>query len=274
LNLKEACTATLNSVWAGTKNEEEAWRIAMLWCDHLGDKTPLKDITHARILGATGAMRAVMVSNGTMNRRVAVLSKVLHLAQDMGALDAVPKLPRWREAAPRERYLSPDEEDRLLESALLSVPTVYNGIIFLIQTGCRVGEMFALTSKDIDEHRAPLLWHVRAETTKTNKARVIPLTTEARQALRRQQQIHSHMPWGSALTRSQFNHAWEQVRKAAGLEDVRLHDLRHTFASRLVQRGVSIYTVQHLLGHTNVSTTMRYAHLDTATLEQALTLDS
>ncbi len=55
--------------------------------------------------------------------------------------------------------------------------------------------------------------------------------------------------------------AWNTARKAAGLSDVRMHDLRHTFASTLVNSGCSLYAVKELLGHSNIAVTQRYAHL-------------
>ncbi|MFN2269171.1 MAG: site-specific integrase, partial [Desulfonatronovibrio sp.] len=66
-----------------------------------------------------------------------------------------------------------------------------------------------------------------------------------------------------------FN-SWNQARKRAGLEDVRIHDLRHSFASFLVNGGRSIYEVGRLLGHTQIKTTMRYAHLSDETLMEAV----
>lgn len=63
--------------------------------------------------------------------------------------------------------------------------------------------------------------------------------------------------------------AWDTARKRAGLSDVRVHDLRHSFASLLVNAGRTLYEVQHILGHTQVKTTQRYAHLSQDTLREA-----
>ena len=62
---------------------------------------------------------------------------------------------------------------------------------------------------------------------------------------------------------------WDRIRKRADLEDVRLHDLRHSFASFLVNRGKNLYVVQQMLGHANPRTTQRYAHLSTDTLDES-----
>lgn len=69
-------------------------------------------------------------------------------------------------------------------------------------------------------------------------------------------------------------YAWDTARRRAGLSEVRLHDLRHTFASILINRGRSLYEVQKLLGHTQVKTTMRYAHLENETLLEASNVTS
>ncbi|MDO9433974.1 MAG: site-specific integrase [Hydrogenophaga sp.] len=71
-------------------------------------------------------------------------------------------------------------------------------------------------------------------------------------------------PWGN------LHHQWDAVRRRAGLDGVRMHDLRHSFASNLVNSGRSIYEVGRLLGHSQVKTTQRYAHLSDAVLMSAM----
>ena len=71
-----------------------------------------------------------------------------------------------------------------------------------------------------------------------------------------------------------FHWHWDRMRKRVGLGDVRMHDLRHSFASRLVNKGVSLYVVQNLLGHSSAAMTQRYAHLAKDTLKGAANLVS
>ena len=69
-----------------------------------------------------------------------------------------------------------------------------------------------------------------------------------------------------------MQHRWKKIRAQAGMPDLRLHDLRHSYASYLVNNGVSLYVVQELLGHSQPRTTQRYAHLPRSTLNEAANL--
>jgi site-specific recombinase XerD len=78
----------------------------------------------------------------------------------------------------------------------------------------------------------------------------------------------------TGLPLQHFHNTWDRIRTRAGLPDVRIHDLRHNFASLLINSGRSLYEVQKLLGHADISTTQRYAHLAQATLQEATELVS
>lgn len=80
-------------------------------------------------------------------------------------------------------------------------------------------------------------------------------------------QVFFKLKTGQAFTNI-FN-SWDKARERAGLKDVRMHDLRHSFASALVNNGLSIYDVKELLGHAFITTTQRYAHLSQDRLAQA-----
>jgi integrase len=146
---------------------------------------------------------------------------------------------------------------------------LYEIVAFLLLTGARRDEVLHATWGDFDLERGD--W--RIPVTKSGSARHVPLNDGA---LRLLDQIRgksgSEYVFGNPDTGSYYRHifsAWDTARKHAGLPDVRLHDLRHTFASLLVNSGRNLYEVQKLLGHTQVKTTQRYAHLTRETLVEA-----
>ena len=127
-------------------------------------------------------------------------------------------------------------------------------------TGCRRNEILTLRWEDVD------LKHdeIRLRDAKTG-ARAVPLSPTARQVLASQPRQPDN-PWvifgrGPGARLSNLNATWGLVRKKAGLEDVRIHDLRHSFASRALSLGESLPMIGRLLGHRKVQTTARYAHL-------------
>ena len=260
--------------WRGTANEDEATRIRLLWFDALGVNTPCSTVGRQAVRAVLEEWSSSGLAGATLNRRVAVLSRILTTARDLGYCDKMTLLPRWKEKSGAELYMTPTQEEALFEQEM--PPSLRNGIVFLLETGCRVGEMFSVARSDIVGTLAKPVWMLRGCHTKTGESRTLPLTQAAWNAFQQQQRKFLSdpdvQPWKATLSRSQFSHAWRKAREQAGLPNLRLHDLRHTFASRLVQRGVSLYVVQRLLGHSNAETTTRYAHLDTAALSQALNI--
>ena len=165
-----------------------------------------------------------------------------------------------------ERFLSEREFVRLgtvldeLEAKGKISATAAAGLRLLMLTGCRRNEVLTLRWEDVDlEHD-----ELRLRDAKTG-ARAVPLSPTARQvlaALPRQ----PDSPWvisgrGPGVRLSNLNAPWEVVRKKAGLNDVRIHDLRHSYASRALSLGESLPMIGKLLGHRKVQTTARYAHL-------------
>lgn len=132
-----------------------------------------------------------------------------------------------------------------------------------LNTGLRRGEAFGLTWAAVNMEKKQIT--VRASTSKSDKARVIPLNAEALQVLQAvRPPIAKGLVFASPVTGERLTNikkAWAGLVEAAKLEDFRWHDLRHTFASHLVQRGVSLFAVQQLLGHGSSVMTQRYAHL-------------
>ena len=133
----------------------------------------------------------------------------------------------------------------------------------------RRGELLNLRWSDVNSDQLI----VQGGTAKSRQSRIIPLNVES---LRIFKKWESHSEWvfpgqgESPLTH--FKRSWASVKKAAKLPGLRFHDLRHTFATRLLERGVHIKTVKELLGHRDISTTSKYLHATDETKKKAVEL--
>jgi integrase len=165
-----------------------------------------------------------------------------------------------------ERYLTQAQMQTLMQEVSKSEIQMREHIVlFSIYTGARKREVLDAKWQDIDW--ALKSW--RIPKTKSGKIRHIPLSTGAMQLLEKLRRavvtpdplayIFASPKTGKAYV--SFYYSWDAARKRAGLPDLRVHDLRHSFASFLVNAGRSLYEVQELLGHADIRTTSRYAHL-------------
>ncbi|WP_080400507.1 MULTISPECIES: tyrosine-type recombinase/integrase [Burkholderia cepacia complex] len=171
--------------------------------------------------------------------------------------------------AARVRWISRQDADALVSCAsrFARRPHLPNFIRLALHTGCRKNELLKLEWSRVDFERAVL--SLEPGDTKNGKRRVVPLNDEAMAALRDQREwvrvTVPRSPWvfavasGDRMTTIQKGFRAACVR--AGIDDFRVHDLRHTFASWLVMAGVSLYVVKDLLGHSSITVTERYAHL-------------
>jgi integrase len=172
----------------------------------------------------------------------------------------------------RERYLSPDEIVRL--SAALdaySDQQTADIVRVLLLTGARVGEVVRARWADLDLEIGR--WTKPSAHTKQKKAHVLPLSEAAVQLLRKiRADVPADCPWVFPTAdghRLAIKNGWASICKAAGIENARVHDLRHTYASVMVSRNYSLPIIGRLLGHTVPSTTARYAHLADDPLRRA-----
>jgi integrase len=201
------------------------------------------------------------------NRTLGVLSKMFNLAEIWGlrpdGSNPCRHVPKYREVK-RERFLSQIELQRLgqvlseAEHDGSETPYVVAAFRLLLLTGCRLGEIQTLQWQFITGDGMEL------PDTKTG-ARRIPLPQAARAVLSALPRLPGNpyviagkMPGKYA---TDLQHPWRRIRARAGLTGVRIHDLRHTYASNAVSSGMPIQMVGRLLGHTQLQTTMRYAHL-------------
>ena len=195
----------------------------------------------------------------------------MNFAIACGYIDANPMRGIRRNRRPAlTRFLSREEIGRLHKA--LDRQTRKGGweqadiIRLLLLTGCRKGEIVRLRWSEVDGDRLVLA------DGKTGP-RTLPLNTQARRILERQPRDGSSFvfpsPRDPSRPRSRNLALWYRVRREAGIEDVRLHDLRHTHASHAVMNGVPVPVVSRLLGHSNVRMTLRYAHLGDRDIEAA-----
>jgi integrase len=176
----------------------------------------------------------------------------------------------------RERFLSPQELQRLGQALTVAevseTETIYAVAAFriLLLTGCRLSEIQTLEWRHVDllakELRLPDS-KTGAKTVHLGEAAVALL--EALPRVTGNQFVIAGKKENTHLT--DLQHPWRRIRKAAALEDVRIHDLRHTFASGGLLVGEGLAMIGKLLGHTQVQTTARYAHLASDPVKQAAT---
>ena len=126
-------------------------------------------------------------------------------------------------------------------------------------TGARSGEITSIQWDHVDWQRRL----IRLPDSKNNEPRTIHLSDSAMEVLRNIPHVGPFVVAGMkrGVPYKNLTHAWGRARKYAGLDDVRLHDLRHSYASLAAGRGVSLYTIGKLLGHKDPVSTQRYAHL-------------
>lgn len=252
---------------------------------------PLRDIDHIAIQGWVNQLSRTL-SASTTRQCYYQLSASMKDAVRARLIDATPcygiRLPDLPLAP--ERYLDDDEIERLFDQFDWPYRTL---VEVLLDTGMRIGEAVALHEHRIDWDSYTIdiveTWDhinkVMKPYTKGKRRRSVPLTPSLAAILRehlrgepdadvcgfehaRGSRCRSRLvmlgPRGAVIDPHNFtNKTWAEARANAGIGHVRPHDLRHTYASRLVTQGVSLGRLQRLLGHESIQTTMRYAHLMT-----------
>jgi integrase len=259
ITLRKAAEETLDRHWKGVKSELTLWRNAKDVFMRLGPNLPVRDIDESAIDELVYELERDGKSNGTINRKLAALSKILRHSYRRGYIKRLPSIERKRESQGRLRWLQDHEEPILLDCfSQLERYAMRDFVMVLIDTGLRTGELLKLTWADVDQDQEVVrLWE-----TKNGQARSIPVTQRAMEALLRQQGNHEVRVF--TFTQDAFSNVWKRVREMMGMLDDQNfvpHMLRHTCASRLIQRGVDLRVVKEWMGHTSIQTTLRYAHL-------------
>jgi integrase len=209
----------------------------------------------------------------TSNRFRSTMSKIFRAAVRSGKAEKnlATDVERVKENNSVCRYLNqyqPDEEDRLRVAIRKSrYPQREAEFDLALSTGMRQQELYQLTWKNVDLLRK----QVTIPQSKANRREYVALNALALKSLAKLRALYPKAELVAPLGYSSAHRRWWlSVRKAVGSNDLRWHDLRHTFASRLVMAGVDIFTVSKLLRHANVSMTQRYAHLSSGHLLDAV----
>lgn len=255
LILSELLELTTARYWAGTKSEVGQYKTGTQIINLLGPSTLVEDVDTNVIDFLISHCKKVNNSAATINRKIAVLQKMLRFAHERGYISSIPRFERMKTRQGRIRYLSYAEEQALLA---IADKDMADFILLAIETGGRRSEIFNLKREDIQSNKV-IFWE-----TKSNKSRSVPLTEKAKEVCRRRV-ARSGSLWPTSWTTDSITQAWAKLRAQMDLEQDRdfvFHCTRHTCATRLLSTGASLREVQAWLGHSSIAQTAIYAHLE------------
>lgn len=255
---------------------------AAAWCETIGEGTAPDKITIAhldRFAAEQGRAPA------TVNRHLATIKHAARWWEERGLVSiataaTIRKVKLLPEPQERIRHLSSDEQRALLAAVDRLDPDLRVLVTVAMLTGMRRTEITSLRRSAVDLERGRIV----VEHTKTGRPRSIPLHPEVTSIVAPLLESAGDpgdflipIALGAGRGRSvavrraeRATRAFGDVVQAAGIRDLRLHDLRHTFATRIREKGIGLDVIQRLLGHTTIATTRRYAHLDDAHMRDAV----
>ncbi|MGP5370116.1 tyrosine-type recombinase/integrase [Pseudomonas helleri] len=235
----------------------------------------LDQVSQQEVVEFHHAMRAKGYALATCNRMLVLMRYMFNLAKKwkVPGADFNPTIgvPMYEANNARERYLTAEETQRLKGALVKSDnPQLQYIVPLLLMTGARKRELLEAQWEHFDLERRS--W--RIPMSKSGKARYVPLSATVLEVLAQLPRWpgcpylvpnpKTRVPYVSVFS------SWNTARKHAGLPEVRMHDLRHSMASNMVNSGRSIYEVAKVLGHTQLKTSQRYSHLSQETLIAAV----
>jgi integrase len=259
--------------------DDDVWKVEKLLNPALG-KQRLSAIT-SRDVAMLHAKEKTRTSATTANHLLTTLKRMLNLAVKWGYLEKnlASLQEKFKEPPHRERYLSKDELPRFLKALEDENDQLSVGVLrLLLFTGCRRGDILSLKWEQVrmDEGRLFL------PTTKNGRSRTVHLNARAKEVLL---ELRERKDQDSRTASSEYvfpsrqgtrkghifdlRKPFERACERAGIDNFRIHDIRHPFASIAVMSGASLYDVQKLLGHQDIAMTQRYAHLSDDGLKKA-----
>lgn len=223
---------------------------------------------HTRLLEVDG------LSPASCDHHLKLMRRMLNLAVEWEIIEKNPlsRIHLYKEDNKVENYLNEEQLRRLLQ-------VLHNDknrmtcmvMLFLLSTGARLNEALSAKWSQVDTENR--VWVIPATNSKSKRIRSVPLNKSALDALDRTgtegkfEHVFINHRTGNPLR--SVHTGWKALREEAGLPHLRIHDLRHSFASMLVNNGRTLYEVQQILGHSVPIVTQRYAHLSSKTLQSA-----
>ncbi len=223
---------------------------------------PVKELNQQKVQKFLAErMEEKHLSPATRNRHLAHLSSVFNKGKEWGLITDNPAqgIKPLRENGARTRFLDKEEIQLLLNASSKEFRPI---LITALHSGMRKGEILKLICPDVDfKNRI-----ITVQDSKSGKKRMIPMDDTLYETLRTLPSRFKRgyvfpSPVKEGKPRFGVQRQFSNAVKKAGIENIRFHDLRHTFASHLIMAGVDLMTVKELLGHASVTMTMRYAHL-------------
>lgn len=269
MKLSEAIKKVYDGRWKNNKDGEKSNRNAEIVMDHIGD-IQISRIDEDVVSDLVTKLQATGIKPATVNRYLAALKTTLrHNKQPWDHINL------RKEPQGRIRVLSDAEESTAVDlfretehKARRSYFSEMGDLAeVLVDTGCRLSEILKITYQDINfETNLLTSWINKGE-----KPRSLPMTSRARGILLERKNRGLTQPF--TLNIDQAERAWTWVRKTMGLKgdtEFLIHALRHTCASRLVNKGIDLYVVKEWLGHSSIQVTEKYAHLNPEKLHEAM----
>jgi integrase len=250
----------------------------------LGKNTRLSDITAAD-LTTYAARRRAGLSNRSVNIELEHLRAIMRRAKGLWSI-AVPDLD-WQkilleEAGEREHVLSEDEEARLFAALRADLHPM---VQFALLTGVRLGNVIGMTWRQVDWNASRIVFRVKSKKP-GGELHYLPITPMVAAILSRERGHHASRVFtyvcarnrGTTrcrgerypFTQSGWRRVWARALREAGIADFRFHDLRHTAGTRTLLAHRNLKTVQRMLGHKNIATTLRYTRSDVDDVRAAM----
>jgi integrase len=285
ITLGDAMKRMYTERWSRTKDHERTLARTERIVEMLGAETPLSAIDSPKISQMAATLRSSGLKDSSVNRYFATMKTLLITAQrEWGAIPSIPYIKLAKEPTGRLRTFSVTEEEKIQQ--LLRGRSTVRGkevsglsteaadlFLLLADTGMRLGEAVKLESRDVNLETG--LIHVWEN--KGDRPRSIPLTARVRAMLTPRRERGGRI--FQFTDGQQVEGVWRRcVRKQEDgaprpeFADAVIHGYRHSYASRLVQLGVPLYSVQRLLGHSTLKMTERYAHLTPESFRQSAQL--